>query len=382
MTETGTQGVAIVGGGLAGMALALAMQRQGVDAQIYEARQRAGILDDKRILALSHGSRQILEWLGVWSSIDATPIETIHVSQKGGLGRARLTAQQEGVPALGYVAAVASVGAALDSALAGAGIVFHAHTRVEQAQVAADRVTLNCGDTAVAAKLVVYAEGAIAPDTTAVVHDYGQDALICTVAVDAADSSQRHVAYERFTPQGPLALLPYAGQLAVVYTCPAESSALLADLSDAAFLANLQGHFGSRLRFASVSPRHVFPLTLRYRKSPVGLRSVWLGNAAQTLHPVAGQGLNLALRDVWELARTLTHAADPGAPSLLARYAAARQLDRRSVIGFTDSLVQLFSNDNPLLRHARGLGLLALDLLPPLRGFVARRMLYGARAWP
>lgn len=379
MTDAGSRPVAIVGGGLAGMALALALQRRGVAAQIHEARQRTGILDDRRILALSYGSRQILEWLGAWPSISCTPIETIFVSQQGGLGRTRLTAQEQGVPALGYVAAASSVGAALDAAVAKAQIAFHEHSRVEQVNCAAGQVTLQCGGMPVVAQLVVYAEGAIAPDTTAVVRDYGQDAVICSVSTDPY---LRHVAFERFTPQGPLALLPYAGRLAVVYTCPAEPAAVLASLSDEAFLANLQAHFGSRLKFIDVSPRHVFPLSLRYRKSPVGLRSVWLGNAAQTVHPVAGQGFNLALRDVWELARTLAHAEDPGAAQLLSRYAAARRIDRRGVIGFTDTLVRLFSNQHPLLRHARGLGLLALDLLPPLRGFIARRMLYGARAWP
>lgn len=371
--------VAIVGGGLSGMALALALQRQGVSAQIFEARRRASALDDQRVLALSHGSRQILEWLGVWPSISSTRIETIHVSQQGGFGRTRLTAEEQDVPALGYVAAASSIAAALDAALAGAQMVFHEHTRAIRTDSTASEVRLQCGSELVTARLVVYAEGAITPDTTAVVHDYGQDAVICTVTTE---SSTPNVAYERFTPQGPLALLPCAGQLAVVYTCPAAEAATLATLSDEDFLARLQTHFGSRLKFVGVSPRHVFPLALRYRKSPVGTRCVWLGNAAQTLHPVAGQGFNLALRDVWELARTLADAADPGAAEVLARYAAARRIDRRSAIGFTDSLVRVFGNANPLLRQVRGLGLLAMDLLPPLRSFIAQRMLYGARAWP
>ena len=190
-----------------------------------------------------------------------------------------------------------------------------------------------------------------------------------------------NVAWERFTPQGPLALLPCGDEYAVVYTCaPVEAERLVA-LGDDGFLAVLQTHFGGRLQFTACTSRHVFPLGLRYRPSPVGPRSVWLGNAAQTLHPVAGQGFNLALRDIMQLARTLTDAADPGAATLLAHYAAARRLDRNGVIGFTDTVVRLFSNDTPLLREGRGLALLALDLVPPLRSFVARRMMYGARAW-
>ncbi|MCX7172296.1 MAG: FAD-dependent monooxygenase [Proteobacteria bacterium] len=371
--------MAIIGGGLVGMSLALARQRQGISAQIFEARQRASARDDQRVLALSHGSRQILDWLGVWSAISSSRIETIHVSQQGGFGRTRLTAEEQGVPALGYVAAASSIAAALDDALAEARIVFHEHSRAVQTNSSAREVSLQCGSELVTAQLVVYAEGAITPDTTAVVHDYGQDAVICAVT---AESSAPNVAYERFTPQGPFALLPCAGQLAVVYTCPAGEAAALATLSDQDFLARLQTHFGSRLKFVDVSPRHVFPLVLRYRKSPVGTRCVWLGNAAQTLHPVAGQGFNLALRDVWELARTLADAADPGATEVLSRYASARRIDRRSAIGFTDSLVRVFGNANPLLRNVRGLGLLAMDLLPPLRSFIAQRMLYGARAWP
>ena len=131
-----------------------------------------------------------------------------------------------------------------------------------------------------------------------------------------------------------------------------------------------------------MTPRTAFPLGLRYRDTTTEPRRVWLGNAAQTLHPVAGQGYNLALRDVCELARTLGGEVDPGAAGVLQRYTARRSVDRRATIGFTDTLVRLFSNDLAPLRHARGAGLLALDLFPPLRRFVANRMIFGARAWP
>ncbi|MFA6311370.1 MAG: FAD-dependent monooxygenase [Sterolibacterium sp.] len=380
--DDGNPPIAIVGGGPAGMALALALARHGTAAQVFDARPRGAAGNDKRILALSHGSRQILEWLGVWPQIAATRIDTIHISQRGGLGRTRLTAHEEGVPALGYVAAAASIGAALDDALAATRIPFRAETRVERVDSFADEVRLHTDDgkASVPARLVVYAEGAIQPsgDAATVTRDYGQQAVICTATPTAP---HRNLAYERFTAQGPLALLPFGLELAVVYTCPSAEAAVLAALPDAEFLARLQEHFGNRLAFAAVSPRHVFPLVLRYRNSPIGPRSVWLGNAAQTLHPVAGQGFNLALRDVWELARTLADAGDPGDLAVLDRYAHARRLDRGGVIGFTDSLIRVFGSNDPLLRHARGLGLLALDLLPPVRSFVARRMLFGARAW-
>ncbi len=380
-TGDGPRHVAIVGGGPVGMALALALELHGAGAQIFEARERGAARSDQRILALSQGSRQILDWLGVWHRIAATPIAAIHVSQQGGLGRTRLKAEDEGVEALGYVATAASVAAALDDALAGKRIPFHEHVRVDrvdQKPAGTESMSLFTANGELPARLVVFAEGRVEADAEAVTHDYGQHAVICTVTTEKPHGN---VAFERFTAQGPLALLPHGRALAVVYTCPDDEVAALSTLDDASFLVRLQAHFGARMEFLSASPRQVFPLRLRYRKSPVGNRAVWLGNAAQTLHPVAGQGFNLALRDVWELSRCVGDAQDPGAAALLARYAGRRRADRMGVIGFTDSLIRLFSNDNPALRHGRGLGLLALDLLPPLKSFVAKRMMYGARAW-
>jgi len=370
--------IGIVGGGPVGMALALALAFHGSSAQIFEARERGAARDDTRILALSQGSRQILDWLGVWTRIAATPITTIHVSQQGGFGRTRLRANDEGVQALGYVATAASVAAALDDALTGKQLPFHERSRVERVETDPDAVRLFTDSGDFPAPLVVYAEGRIDADAASVTRDYGQHAVICTVTTRTPHGN---IAYERFTAQGPLALLPHGGEMAVVYTCADEDAAALVAQHDAAFLARLQAHFGSRLEFIAASPRQAFPLGLRYRKSPVANRAVWLGNAAQTLHPVAGQGFNLALRDVWELARSVKGARDPGGAAILARYAERRRLDRMGAIGFTDALIRLFANDRPGLRPVRGLGLLALDLIPPARTFVAKRMMYGARAW-
>jgi 2-octaprenyl-6-methoxyphenol hydroxylase len=178
-------------------------------------------------------------------------------------------------------------------------------------------------------------------------------------------------------------VLPYGQACAIVHTASPEHADQLLDDHDDAYLGRLQRHFGQRLRFSAVSDRARFPLLLRYRPNPVGERTLWLGNAAQTLHPVAGQGFNLALRDVWACAQTLLrNPGDPGQPATLAAYAQARQLDRSGTIRFTDGLVRLFSNNNPLLKHARGAGLFALDLLPGPRHFIAKRMMFGARAWP
>ncbi|TWO80194.1 hypothetical protein CBW56_11315 [Denitratisoma oestradiolicum] len=364
------------------MALALALHRHGQQAGIFDARARGAGLADQRILALSHGSRQTLEWLGAWEAIESTPIRTIHISQRGGLGRTLIRAEEIGVPALGYVLSAASLIAALDQAVARANIPYHEHSRIEDVRADNPQVSFRVGATLHQSALLAYAEGAIGTQAEANHRDYGQHALIFTATATTPHGGR---AWERFTPDGPLALLPLAGNdgrdLAVVYTCDPEQATQLAALDEDTFLARLQAHFGSRLSFAAASPRHVFPLGLRYRKTIVGPRQVWLGNAAQTLHPVAGQGFNLALRDIRDLARSLGDADDPGKSGQLAAYAARRRMDRGSTIGFTDSLVRLFSNDHFLLQHLRGAGLLALDLLPPLRHFVARRMIWGARAW-
>jgi 2-octaprenyl-6-methoxyphenol hydroxylase len=357
-----TAPVAIVGGGPAGMAIALALHRNGVASEIIDARARGAAIADRRILALSHGARQILEWLDVWGAIPHTPIATIHISHQGGLGRTKITATDEGVPALGYVLAAGDLAASLDAALLRTDVPFRERTRVAGPPDG---------------PLTIWAEGVV-DDDAAVVRDYGQHAVICTATADEPHAGR---AWERFTPEGPVAALPWGRDYAVVLTAAAHDADAVAALADGAFLARLQTRFGGRVRFTSASERLMFPLGLRYRKSAVAARQAWIGNAAQTLHPVAGQGFNLALRDIYELARILADAPDPGAPELLARYDAARRLDRHGAMGFTDTLVRLFSNDNPLLRHARGAGLLALDLFPPARHFVARRMMFGARGY-
>jgi 2-octaprenyl-6-methoxyphenol hydroxylase len=168
-----------------------------------------------------------------------------------------------------------------------------------------------------------------------------------------------------------------------VFTVAPEKAARLLALDDSGFLAALREQFGRRLDFISCGTRASFPLALRLRPELVSQRQVWIGNCAQTLHPVSGQGFNLGLRDAWELAETLhDKAGDPGTAATLAAYARGRRSDRVGSTAFTDGIVRLFSNDLPPLKLARGLGLLALDLYPPLRHFVAKRMIWGARAWP
>lgn len=373
----------IVGAGPVGMTLALALKDSGLDILLVDARARGAARHDPRVLALSHGSRLTLERLGVWAQLRATPIETIHISQQGRLGRSLLSAADYGLPAMGYVVAAGDLAAALDDALAAAGIPILDHSSVAGLAAGADDVIVSLtGGNPLTARLVACAEGSIDGDDAPelVERDYAQHAVIC---VATPVEGHAHRAWERFTPQGPLAVLPCGHDCAIVHTAdPAEADALMA-LDDDVYRARLQAHFGDRLHFAAVGPRARYPLKLRYRPNPVGQRTVWLGNAAQTLHPVAGQGYNLALRDVWALAQVLLRAdGDPGAADTLARYADARRLDRQGTIRFTDGLVRLFSNAIPALAHARGAGLFALDLLPPARHFVAKRMMFGARAWP
>jgi 2-octaprenyl-6-methoxyphenol hydroxylase len=403
--------VAVIGGGPTGMALALALHAHGIAAEIFEARTRQEVAQNTRVLALSDGSRQILEWLNAWPSSAATAIGRIHISHQGGLGRTLLHASELKVPALGYVLPASDLINTLDAAVNAAGIAYveqtffsrDAHPDNRPGIVGARKTALEENATPHQSyALTAWAEGAVKTadtDTSAGLpisalqthaktqpeiktYDYAQHAIICQVYTVAP---HHHMAWERFTEQGPVALLPLgipSGKAyAVVLTCPTADAAHIAALPEAEFLALLQARFGTRHRFVSATPRDSFSLGLRYRQTTVGERQVWLGNAAQTLHPVAGQGFNLALRDVWALARTLQHAADPGNAECLSAYAKQRALDRRGAMGFTHGLINLFSSNLPLVQHARGAGLLALDLLPGLKQFVARRMMYGARAW-
>ncbi|HMA10919.1 MAG TPA: FAD-dependent monooxygenase [Steroidobacteraceae bacterium] len=372
----------IVGAGPVGAVCALALQQQGITARVLEA-QPADARADTRTLALSHGSQLILDRLGVWALLDdATPITRIHVSQRGALGVARLSADDVGVPALGYVLPYASLTAALKQALAEAVIAVDYGVAVARIEPGAEVATLHLGDgRSLAAPLVVVADGGrseAAPEPK-FERDYDQMAVVCEVQTELPHANQ---AYERFTPEGPAALLPKGDRYALVWTASNADAQRIAALPDSEFLAALQRHFGGRQGlFLHASPRKTFPLRLAYTGSEAADRVVRIGNAAQTLHPVAGQGFNIGLRDAWELASLCGDASedDIGSAAMLSAYARGRRIDVLGGLGFTDFLVRVFSNDVAPLRHARGLGLLALEMLPPLKSFVARRMIFGAR---
>ncbi|MFT3734340.1 MAG: FAD-dependent monooxygenase [Rhodocyclaceae bacterium] len=385
MAATPSVKIIIVGAGPLGLCAGLRLAAQGHNVQLLDARRADQAHEDRRVLALSHGSRQLLETLGAWPAHTATPITTIHVSQRGALGRTEMRHADYGLPALGYVLPASALMQALLARARDVGLQIHYDACVEALSRNAGKLSLITRNEAGArdtrhAALAVCCEGKIADDSSDTrSHDYDQHALLLQIT-----STQPHAntAWERFTPDGPIALLPQGGDFGVVWTMSPERLATLKALPDDALLAELQRAFGLRVRFSKLHSRASYPLGMKMRKSPVGDRTVWLGNAAQTLHPVAGQGFNLGLRDVWELADTLHAASDPGAADVLARYARQRRADRQGAASFTDGLVRLFSNNNPLLTHARGAGLLALDICPPLRHFVTKRMIFGARAWP
>ena len=386
MTETiDAVDIAIVGAGPVGMTLALALAGGPFSVLLIDSRRRGAWASDPRALALSYGTRQLLENLGAWNVNAGTPIETIHVSQRSGFGRTLIDAADYDIPALGYVMRYRDLAASLDARIESSRLLNEcAVIAIRLAREAAE-ITLDGGSDGgprcISARLVVHAEGTPGNDPDVRVYDYRQHAVVAEVRPLAAHVRR---AWERFTPDGPLALLPLGQDYAVVFSVPPEKASELLQLDEEHFLAALRAPFGGHVDFVGSGSRASFPLALRIRQQISTPRQVWIGNAAQSLHPVSGQGFNLGLRDAWELAETLRTniSSDAGEASTLATYARRRRIDRSASMAFTDGLVRLFSNDLGPLRVVRGLGLLTLDLLPPLRHFVARRMIWGARAWP
>jgi 2-octaprenyl-6-methoxyphenol hydroxylase len=379
--------VVIVGGGPIGAALAIALRDSGLAVVVLEARSDAGDGNDARTLAMSYGSRLILERLGIWSQIEpVTPIESIHVSQRGGFGRTLLSADEAGLPALGYVVRYARLQQTFGKAIGSEHTMLITGAEVTGMSSTDEGVCIGFhrqGTTQSAtARLLVIADGGACAQLRArasvKVREYGQDAVVGLV-----ETSQPHgrKAYERFTPDGPIALLPFESRYALVWTATPETAKGLIELPAHGFLEKLQRHFGDRAgRFISIEARARFPLSLRYATDPVLARAVMLGNAAQALHPIAGQGFNLGLRDAWELGETLLlHASrDPGSDGCLSDYRAARRPDRLRGIVLTHSLVKIFSNDVAPLRATRGAALALLELIPPAKRAFMQRMIFGA----
>ena len=376
--------VAIVGGGMVGASLALALGGSGkrvalIEAVVADAAGQPSF--DDRTTALGNGSRRIFETLGVWQHLDAHagPVREIRVSDAGHYGAARLSAAEQGLEALGYVVSNRHIGAALWKQLAAQpAIALRCPARVLEVQLGADRarLTVQAGAELVEARVVVAADGAhslvrAAAGISALVEDYNQVAVVVHVLTDQLASG---VAYERFTATGPLAVLPLAdGRYTVVWTVtPARATQLLA-LGDAEFIDEMQRGFGWRIgRIVRAGARAAYPLRLSRADAMTGRRAVLVGNAAQALHPVAGQGFNLGLRDAALLAEILAAAPDPGAAAVLEDYERRRAADRRGMIRFTDGLVKLFASERPGVAAVRSAGLLLFDVVPAAKRALSR----------
>ncbi|MGZ8216088.1 2-octaprenyl-6-methoxyphenyl hydroxylase [Methylomagnum sp.] len=388
----------IVGGGLVGGSLALALRDAPLRIGVVEAQteaERQASPAGERALALSRGTAQILDELGVWRAVmpEAAPIRHIHVSDRGHFGKTRLHAANKGVDALGYVALARVLEDAIERTLGELPITRLCPARVIGIKSGRDGicVTLKRNDESVnlTARLVVAADGGTSTvrkllDIEQAVRDYGQTAIVTEVRTE---KDADFTAYERFTSSGPLAFLPLGRKkYSVVWTLKHEDVAELLNLSEAEFTARLQAAFGYWLgRIELASRRQGFPLKLIRAERMVAERVALIGNAMHQIHPVAGQGFNLGIRDAAALAdRLMAQSAfggDIGDPRFLANYAKSRQADLATVIRFTDSMVRLFSNDSPPLALARNLAMVALDRLPPAKRLLARHAMgYGARA--
>jgi 2-octaprenyl-6-methoxyphenol hydroxylase len=424
--------VTIVGAGPVGLALAGWLARRSatraLKIALIDAREPEDSIADPRAIAVSHGSRMILEPLR-WPA-DATAIQRIHVSQRGHFGRTLIDHGEHGLPALGYVLRYGSIVHGLVDAVRATSVHWFRSTSAAAPVQEPDGVTLPIETAGVTrtlrTRILVNAEGGLFGDqkprkreggrdarndgkaeaagtstagsaaagatgsngataTAAATsaakgsRDYGQTALVGTVTVSAP---QPHVAWERFTPQGPIALLPMGGvrgaDYALVWCCAPDEAARRAQLSDDVFLRELGAAFGDRMgRFTQIKGRASFPLGLNAVDTLVNGHIVAIGNAAQTLHPVAGQGLNLGLRDAHALADALS--AEGPTPLALATFAQRRALDRRMTIGATDTLARLFTVDFAPLAIVRGLALTALEFVPPVKTALARQMMFGQR---
>ncbi len=378
----------IVGGGLAGASLACALASQGRRIAVIEAVAATDLAQpsfDERTIALTYASRRIFEGIGVWSAMaaESCAIRGIHISDRGHFGMTRLDCADAGTDALGYVTPTRTIGAALTAFMdRSPTIELVCPATVARLDPGSDAVALHLDDgRRLTAPILVLADGGRSPLGASVglgmsPRRYSQRALVALVGIDR---DHRHLAYERFTVHGPLALLPMTDRrMAVAWTLPASDAEALETCPEPEFLAALQQAFGGRCgQFLRCGMRRSYPLSVGAVDNPVSGRCVAIGNAAHIVHPVAGQGFNLGLRDVAELAETLAAkwraGADPGSPGALSDYAGARSRQARRVTGFTDGLIRIFTGGFPGLAIGRGLGLGAVDLLPPARRFFLRR---------
>lgn len=384
----------IVGGGMVGASLAYALKNSALKIALIEAfnfKTTQQPSYDDRGIALSYGSQRIFETMGLWSQLapHSTAISDIHISDRGHFGATRLSAKTENVPALGQVILASAMGQVLNQTLA------EQHTldilcphRVTALLQQSDAIELTLDDgRQLRAKLIVAADGANSTIRRLLAlsvseQDYQQTAITTNVSTERPHQGR---AFERFTEHGPIALLPMPdNRCSLIWTVKTGDETAIAALDDTAFLQRLQSEFGYRLgRFTQVGKRSHFPLKLTQTDQTIQDRIVFVGNAAHNLHPIAGQGFNLGLRDVIALADVLIgDIADCGAAKVLHDYQQWQQDDQDAVIKATDMLVRLFSNNNFFIGHARSAGLMLLDNLPPAKHWLAQKSMGLAKKQP
>lgn len=372
--------IAICGAGPVGLALSLLLVKRGVTASriaLIDAKPLEKAVKDPRSIALSYGSRQILQQIGVWP-LAADAIHQIHVSRRGHFGRTMIDRDEYGLPALGYVTRYGVLVSTLASAVANTDIASLRPTQLASATEHEDAVEMRFaeGNTSTA-QIMVQAEGGVFSEQGAksLNRDYDQTAIVAEVKTS---TPIMHRAFERFTEEGPLALLPLEDGYALVWCMRPETASRLHALPDNAFLTELERAFGSRLgRFTGIGQRSTYPLGLNARPA-TSARTVAVGNAAQTLHPVAGQGLNLGLRDAAVLASLL---AQEISPAMLERFALSRQTDRSLTIRLTDTMARIFSSapDGAPSQTLLGLSLGIIDAFKPAKRILAEQMMFGQR---
>ena len=379
--------VAIVGAGPVGGTLALALADVGLDVVALDARAPGTTLRGDRTLALSHGARLIFERLGVWPRLASThgavtAIESIDISQVGGFGVMRLAAAELGLPALGYVVSYVALQGAIDAALAATRTLVRFCSVVDSVGGTGEYAMVALRDQVadpLLARLAVVADGtgAAVAGITRERRDYGQTAIVAKVWMMHPHGG---VAYERFTPAGPMALLPEGDHYGFVWTMSPDEARATMELADDAFLARVAANFGARVTgFERVSDRKTFPLALEFARPATAARTILIGNAAQSLHPIAGQGFNLGVRDAFELGQAIVRGdrAALGSRGMVAAFASQRRLDRFAGMAFTHGLTRMFAIEHPAIRWPRGVALALLDAIPPVKKAFTRAMLYG-----
>ena len=382
--------VVIIGGGMVGASLACALSSLPLKIAIIEAfpfRSNQQPSYDARSIALAHGSQKIFSTLNLWNNLkeEVTPIEHIHVSNKGQYGVTRLHAKDENLSALGYVIENRILGnALLEKINTQDNITLICPATLQDLHITQDVATLTIkteNEThQLTANLIVGADGGNSKvrellNISAKKTDYQQTAIISNVT---PGKPHDNVAYERFTPEGPIAILPMSqNRCSMVLTVDAAHQEKILALDDACFLDYLEQRFGFRCGgFIKTSKRHAYPLALMQTNEHYRSRAVIIGNAAHTVHPIAGQGFNLGIRDVSALADVIANACqndqDIGGISVLEKYMALRQADQKNVALITDSLAKIFSNDIFPITKIRAKGLVMTDLIPPVKRAVAK----------